>query len=75
MGKPVLLWEPCYSLDNKTILWVVRKVRIDMLLADLVYFEVQCLKSLLILVLHIKQKLMNRYVSFIFIKKLTQSKR
>ena len=29
MGKPVLLWEPCYSLGNKPIVWVVRKVRTD----------------------------------------------
>ena len=43
MGKLVLLWEPCYSLGNKTIVWVVRKVRTDILLADLVCFEVQCL--------------------------------
>ena len=43
MGKPVLLWEPCYSLGNKTIVWVVRKVRTDILFADLVCFEVQCL--------------------------------
>ena len=40
MGKPVLLWEPCYSLGNKTIVWVVQKVRTDTLLADLVCFEV-----------------------------------
>ena len=43
MGKPVLLWEPCYSLGEKTIVWVVRKIRTDILLADLVCFEVQCL--------------------------------
>ena len=43
MGKLVLLWEPCYSLGNKNIVWVVRKVRTDILLADLVFSEVQCL--------------------------------
>ena len=43
MGKPVLLWEPCYSLGKKPIVWVVRKARTDILLADLVCFEVQCL--------------------------------
>ena len=32
-----------YSLGNKTIVWVVWKVRTDILLADLIYFEVQCL--------------------------------
>ena len=32
-----------YSLGNKTIVWVVRKVRTDILLAELIYFEVQCL--------------------------------
>ena len=52
MGKPVLLWEPCYSLGNNTIVWVVWKVRTNILLAN-VCFEVQCLKSLSILVLHI----------------------
>ena len=41
--KPVLLWEPCYSLGKKPIVWVVRKARTDILLADLVCFEVQCL--------------------------------
>ena len=43
MGKPVLLWEPCYSLGKKTIVWVVQKARTDILLAHLVCFEVQCL--------------------------------
>ena len=44
-GKTVLLWEPCYSLSKKIekIVWVVRKARTDILLADLVCFEVQCL--------------------------------
>ena len=41
MGKPVLLWEPCYSLGNKTIVWVVWKVRTNILLANLVCFDVQ----------------------------------
>ena len=68
IGKPVLLWEPCYLLGNKTIVWVVWKVRTDILLADLVCFEVHCLKRLLILVLHINRKLMNWYVSYIFSK-------
>ena len=70
-GKPVLLWEPCYSLGNKTIAWVVRKVRTEILLADLVCFEVQCLNSLSILISHINRKLMNRYASLIFSKKQT----
>ena len=33
----------CYSFGNKTTMWVVRKVRTVILLADLVCFEVQCL--------------------------------
>ena len=70
MEKPVLLWEPCCSLGNKTIAWFVRKARTDIRLADLVYFEVQCLKSSSILVLHINRKLMNRYESLIFSKKI-----
>ena len=43
MGKSVLLWELCYSLGKKAIVWVVLKARTDILLADLVCFEVQCL--------------------------------
>ena len=45
MGKPALFWEPCYSLGkkNKKIVWVVQKARTDILLADLVCFENQCL--------------------------------
>ena len=69
MGKPVLLWEPCYLLGNKTIVWVVWKVRTNILLADLVCFEVQCLKSFFILVLHINRKQMNLYASLMFSKK------
>ena len=58
MGKRVLLWEPCYSLGNKTVMWVaVRKVRTDILFADHVCSEVQCLKRLWILVLHISRNL------------------
>ena len=70
MRKPVLLWEHFYLLGNKTIVWVVRKVRTDILLADLVCFEVQCLKSLLILVLHINRKQMNRYASLMLAKNI-----
>ena len=66
MGKTCPVSEPCYLLGNKTIVWVVQKVRTDVLLADLVCFEVQCLKSFSIFVLHINRKLMNRYASLIF---------
>ena len=42
MGKPVLLWEPCYSLGKKNSVGCTKsKDRIP--LADLVCFEVQCL--------------------------------
>ena len=54
--------EPGYSHSNKTIVWVVRKVGTNLLLANLVCFEVQRVKSLSILVLHINWKQMNWYI-------------
>ena len=43
MGKPVLLWEPCYSLGKKPHSVGCTKSKDWILLADLVCFEVQCL--------------------------------
>ena len=44
MGKPVLLWEPCYSLGKKPHRVGCTKSKDRILLADLVCFEVQCLQ-------------------------------
>ena len=66
LGAMLIAWQ-------QTIAWVIRKS--GTLLADVVCFEVQGLKSLLNLLFTQSSKVMTRYMSLIFSKKtFTQSK-
>ena len=56
-------------LGKQTIAWVIGRLRSGTLLADVVCFVVQWLKSLLQFVLHINRKLVNQYASFIWCRK------